>query len=88
MIPTQLTYRERLQPWCIVRQLPNLQRIVVARFSRRNDAPGIPRRTATLASDCPSYHPVCRCSRADARSRIGCRDAIALKIKSFSLTAA
>jgi hypothetical protein len=38
MIPTQLTYRERLQPWCIVRQLPNLQRIVVARFSRRNDA--------------------------------------------------
>jgi hypothetical protein len=38
MIPTQLTYRERLQPWCVVRHLPNLQRLTVARFSRRNDA--------------------------------------------------
>ncbi|MGD2181554.1 hypothetical protein [Lusitaniella coriacea] len=38
MIPIQLTYRERLQPWCVVRHLPNLQRLTVARFSRRNDA--------------------------------------------------
>lgn len=27
-------------PWCIIRQLPNLQRIVVARFHRRQDADG------------------------------------------------
>ncbi|MGD2182597.1 hypothetical protein [Lusitaniella coriacea] len=27
-------------PWCIVRQLPNMQRLVVARFHRRNDAEG------------------------------------------------
>ncbi|MDY6784057.1 MAG: hypothetical protein SW833_16170 [Cyanobacteriota bacterium] len=40
MIPTQLTYRERLQPWCVVRHLPNLQRLTVARFSRRSDAEG------------------------------------------------
>jgi hypothetical protein len=28
------------RPWCIVRQLPNMQRLVVARFRRRNDAEG------------------------------------------------
>ncbi|MBD2577159.1 hypothetical protein [Oscillatoria sp. FACHB-1406] len=38
MIPTELIYREKLQPWCIVRQLPKMQNIVVARFTRRNDA--------------------------------------------------
>lgn len=27
-------------PWCIVRDLPNMQRLVVARFHRRNDAEG------------------------------------------------
>jgi hypothetical protein len=43
MIPTQttqLTYRDRLQPWCVVRHLPNLQWLTVARFSRRSDAEG------------------------------------------------
>ncbi|MEH2236676.1 hypothetical protein [Nostoc sp.] len=25
-------------PWCIIRQLANMQRLVVARFRRRNDA--------------------------------------------------
>lgn len=38
MIPTQQTYREKLYPWTIVRHLPNMQRITVARFRRRNDA--------------------------------------------------
>ncbi len=38
MISTQQTYRDRLQPWCIIRHLPNLQRLTVARFSRRSDA--------------------------------------------------
>jgi hypothetical protein len=41
MIPTeltQLTYREKLQPWRIIRLLPNLQRVTVAHFTRRNDA--------------------------------------------------
>ena len=37
-IPAQLTYRDKLQPWYIVRQLPSLQRLTVAQFSRRNDA--------------------------------------------------
>ena len=33
-----MTYREQLTPWCIIRHLPNLQRITVGRFRRRNDA--------------------------------------------------
>ena len=31
-------YRNRLAPWCIIRLLPKMQRIVVARFRNRNDA--------------------------------------------------
>ncbi|MCA1995210.1 MAG: hypothetical protein LDL41_24650 [Coleofasciculus sp. S288] len=33
-----MTYFEQLHPWCIIRLLPNLQRRVVARCRRRNDA--------------------------------------------------
>lgn len=33
-----MTYFEKLLPWCIIRPLPNLQRRVIARFRRRNDA--------------------------------------------------
>jgi hypothetical protein len=33
-----MTYLERLNPWCIVKLLPNMQRLVVARCRRRNDA--------------------------------------------------
>jgi hypothetical protein len=33
-----MTYLERLSPWCIVKLLPNMQRRVVARCRRRNDA--------------------------------------------------
>lgn len=33
-----MTYFERLHPWCIIRPLPNLQRYIVARCRRRNDA--------------------------------------------------
>lgn len=38
MISTQQTYRNKLKPWCVIRQLPNMQRLTVARFTRRNDA--------------------------------------------------
>jgi hypothetical protein len=30
--------KSNTHPWCVVRQLPNLQRQVVARFHRRHDA--------------------------------------------------
>lgn len=33
-----MTYFEKLHPWCLIRLLPNCQRIVVARFRKRNDA--------------------------------------------------
>ncbi|WP_375479086.1 hypothetical protein [uncultured Nostoc sp.] len=33
-----MTYLEKLNPWCIVRLLPNMQNQVVARFRRRSDA--------------------------------------------------
>ncbi|BAZ33907.1 hypothetical protein NIES4074_64210 (plasmid) [Cylindrospermum sp. NIES-4074] len=33
-----MTYSEQLQPWCIVRNLPNQENIIVARFRRRDDA--------------------------------------------------
>ncbi len=35
---SSMTYAERLFPWCIIRLLPNLQRLIVARFRRRGDA--------------------------------------------------
>lgn len=38
MIPKQPTYRDRLQPWHLIRYLPNCQRLTVARFSRCPDA--------------------------------------------------
>ncbi|HEY9697276.1 MAG TPA: hypothetical protein V6D10_08440 [Trichocoleus sp.] len=35
-----MTYRERLNHWAIVRLLPNLQNVIVARFRNRSDADG------------------------------------------------
>ncbi|MBD2772621.1 hypothetical protein [Iningainema tapete] len=33
-----MTYCKQLHPWCIIRTLDNKERIVVARFRRRDDA--------------------------------------------------
>ncbi len=33
-----MTYLNQLYPWCIIKPLPNLQRLIVARFRRRNEA--------------------------------------------------
>ena len=33
-----MTYKDQLYPWCIIRHLPKLQRLVVCRHRRRNDA--------------------------------------------------
>ena len=35
-----MTYRERLNHWAVIRLLPNIQRLVVARFHRCSDADG------------------------------------------------
>jgi hypothetical protein len=33
-----MTYRSRLYPWSVVNLLPDMQRLTVAQFRRRNDA--------------------------------------------------
>ncbi|NER20926.1 MAG: hypothetical protein F6J96_09480 [Symploca sp. SIO1C2] len=33
-----MTYLEKLSPWCIIKLLPSMQRLTVARFRRRGDA--------------------------------------------------
>ncbi len=33
-----MTYAERLSPWCIIKLLPKMQRMTVARCRHRNDA--------------------------------------------------
>ncbi len=33
-----MNYQQQLYPWVIYRLLPNLKRLIVARFRRRNDA--------------------------------------------------
>ncbi|MBW4558749.1 MAG: hypothetical protein KME59_23040 [Trichormus sp. ATA11-4-KO1] len=33
-----MTYFEQLKPWCIVRDIPNQENIIVTRFRRRDDA--------------------------------------------------
>lgn len=33
-----MSYLNQLYPWCIIKPLPNLQRLIVARFRRRNEA--------------------------------------------------
>ncbi|MBD2021875.1 hypothetical protein H6F43_16970 [Leptolyngbya sp. FACHB-36] len=35
-----MTYSERLHHWAVVRLLPNMQRVVIARFRDRSDADG------------------------------------------------
>lgn len=33
-----MTQPDRLHPWCIIRHLPRMQRVVAGRFRRRNEA--------------------------------------------------
>ena len=33
-------YKERLNPWALVRLLPNMQRVIVGQFRNRSDADG------------------------------------------------
>ncbi|XGV97338.1 MAG: hypothetical protein ACAF41_32040 [Leptolyngbya sp. BL-A-14] len=38
MSQSSVNYQQQLHPWCIVRLLPNLKRLTVARCRRRGDA--------------------------------------------------
>lgn len=33
-----MSYRNALSPWCVIQHLPNMQRLIIARFRKRNDA--------------------------------------------------
>ncbi|NEO15414.1 MULTISPECIES: hypothetical protein [unclassified Moorena] len=46
-----MTYRDRLSPWVIVRLLPKMQRVVVARFRNRSNAEGHLHRLRQLMPD-------------------------------------
>jgi len=35
-----MTYKEKLQPWCIIRNLPDMRSTFIARFRSRSDAQG------------------------------------------------
>jgi hypothetical protein len=35
-----MTYKEKLQPWCIIRNLPDMRSKFIARFRSRSDAQG------------------------------------------------
>ncbi|HEY9743080.1 MAG TPA: hypothetical protein V6C90_21540 [Coleofasciculaceae cyanobacterium] len=35
-----MTYKYQLYPWCIIRQLPNMQNRIVCRLRSRSDAEG------------------------------------------------
>jgi hypothetical protein len=48
-----MTYFDQLHPWCLMRLLPNLQRQVIARFRRRNDAEAHMR---VLRQQAPTVH--------------------------------
>lgn len=38
MSQSRVNYQQQLHPWCIVRLLPNLKQLTVARCRRRSDA--------------------------------------------------
>ena len=48
-----MTYHDQLHPWCVIRHLPKMQRLTVARFRRRNEAEAHLRALQLLT---PQYH--------------------------------
>jgi hypothetical protein len=61
-----MNYKNKLLPWCIIRLLPNLQRLVVARFRRRSHAEAhlqilkqlVPNITHTIIFDIAPENPL------------------------------
>lgn len=61
-----IAYKERLNSWVIARLLPDMQRVIVARFRNRSDADGhlqrlrqlIPDACFVLVFDCPREEAV------------------------------
>ncbi|HEY9669704.1 MAG TPA: hypothetical protein V6C91_23020 [Coleofasciculaceae cyanobacterium] len=59
-----MSYLERLNPWCIIRPLPDMRSLIVGRFRRRVDAEGhlrilkqlMPTVPFAIAFDIPPEH--------------------------------
>lgn len=68
-----MPYTERLNPWALVRLLPNMQRVIVGQFRNRSDADGhleILRRLIPHAKFVVMFNPdVLQPQQADTRSR-------------------
>ncbi|MEG4943276.1 hypothetical protein [Microcoleus sp. F4-D5] len=60
MIPKQSTYRDRLQPWHLIRHPPNCQGLTVARLARRPDAESY-LNALPLNVGSPAYNCVRKC---------------------------
>ncbi len=48
-----MTYKDRLNPWCIIRPISTVQMRIVARFRRRSDAEGHLKILKQLMPDVP-----------------------------------
>lgn len=48
-----MTYRDSLYPWCIIRLLPDLQRVLIQRFHRRGNAEAYLEALKQLLPDTP-----------------------------------
>ncbi|OUC13378.1 MAG: hypothetical protein B0A82_18025 [Alkalinema sp. CACIAM 70d] len=44
-----MTYRDRITRWIVVRLLPNMQRVTIARFAKASDADGYAQALRRLA---------------------------------------
>lgn len=67
-----MTYKDRLYPWCIIRHLPNSQRLFVGRLRRRNDAEDhlrLLQRLTPTASYSLIYDPMLDTAEATAKSK-------------------
>ena len=67
-----MPYRERLNPWVLVRLLPNLQRVTVGQYRNRSDADGhlaIIRRLMPNAEFEVVFNPDLPQPQADTRPR-------------------
>lgn len=60
-----IAYKERLNSWAIARLLPNMQRVIIARFRSRSDADGHLQRLRQLIPDA-SFVLVFDCQRDEA----------------------
>ncbi|MBD2327663.1 hypothetical protein [Alkalinema sp. FACHB-956] len=53
-----MTYRDRMTRWLVVRLLPNMQRVTIARFAKKSDADGYAKVLRRARTPAPIYCPI------------------------------